>query len=229
MTGGDNPTLAPIPVRTVETTVLASRALSDTGFELTLERRDIHFHAGMLLTIHSPDPTEDRDYTIASGEQDPHLQILYRYIPTGRLTSRLVQLQPGNPVRLSAPYGRFVIQDPRRPIVFVATGTGIAPCRSFLRSHSTLQLTILHGARTPQDLFYASEFSRCQYHPCLSRHTPNPQYVTSLLQSLPLPPNAHFYLCGAYEMIFDATQTLTSRGIPPTHIFTEPYYYHSIL
>jgi ferredoxin--NADP+ reductase/benzoate/toluate 1,2-dioxygenase reductase subunit len=227
MTGGDNPIRAPIPVRTVETTVLASRALSETGFALTLDRHDIHFRAGMLLTIHSPDPTEDRDYTIASGEQDPHLQILYRYIPTGRLTSRLVQLQPGHPVRLSAPYGRFTLQDPHRPIVFVATGTGIAPARSYLRSHPTLDLTILHGARNPEDLFYATEFAHCQYHPCLSRHPDSPQHVTTLLESLPLPPDAHFYLCGAYEMIFDATQILTSRGIPPTHIFTEAYYYHA--
>lgn len=215
------------PPRTVHAKVLAARALSDTGYELTFERGGIDFRAGMLLTIHGTDPTEDRDYTIASGEQDPYLQVLYRYIPTGRLTSQLVRLQPGDTIRFSAPYGRFVIQDPNRPIVFVATGTGIAPCRAYLRSTPRLDLTILHGARHPQDLFYSDEFAGCQYHPCLSQSDSDSQRVTDLLQSIPLPTHAHFYLCGAYEMIFDSTNLLTQRGISPDQIFTEAYYYRA--
>lgn len=216
-----------LAVRAIDTTVVASQQISETGYVLQLERHDLAFQAGMLLTIHSEDPTEDRDYTMCSGIEDDPIEILYRYIPTGRLTSRLVKLRPGDPVRFSAPYGRFTIQDPNRPLVFVATGTGIAPCRSYVRSHPDLDLTVLHGVRTQQDLFYADEFSPYTFHPCVSRGAPGTftGRVTERLAGVSLPAEAHYYLCGAYEMIFDVSNLLQERGVDPGDIFTEAYYY----
>lgn len=215
------------PLRTVASTVKDVRTLSTTGHELTIHRRGLVFQAGMLITVHGRDPTEDRDYTIASGERDPDLRLLYRHIPNGRLTSQLVRLQPGDPLRFTGPSGRFVVQDPDRPLVFVATGTGIAPCRAYARSHPGLDLTILHGVRDREDLFYRDEFTGFLYHSCVSSESANPRRVTDLLRTLPLPPRAHYYLCGAYEMIFEVSSLLAERDVPPTCIFTEAYYYRA--
>ena len=216
-----------LAVRSIDTKVVATRQLSETGYALRLERHDLAFQAGMLLTLHSEDPTEDRDYTICSGVDDDSVEILYRYIPTGRLTSRLVELRPNDPVRFSAPYGRFTVQDSKRPIVFIATGTGIAPCRSYIRSNSNLDLTVLHGVRAKKDLFYAEEFSPYNFHPCVTQGAPGAftGRVTERLADLSLPGDAHYYLCGAYEMIFDVSNLLQERGVDPRHIFTEAYYY----
>ncbi|MEM7394086.1 MAG: FAD-binding oxidoreductase, partial [Verrucomicrobiota bacterium] len=103
------------------TRILSHRRLSTTGYELTLERKNMPFTAGRLLTIHGREVIDDRSYTIAGGESDEALHVLYRLIPGGRLTPWLVDLKPGDPLDISGPFGEFVIRDPARPIVFIAT------------------------------------------------------------------------------------------------------------
>ena len=217
------------PTQHVTTTVVESRELAPTAFHLIVQRRGFVFQAGMVVTIHGSDPLEDRDYTLCSGTADPDLHILYRYIPTGRLTSKLVQLKVGDPVEMTGPFGQFVVRDLTRPSVFIATGTGIAPCRSYVRSHSSLPLTILHGARRPHDLFFANEFRHANYFPCVSQEFFEgfKGRVTDRLSRMKFDTGTHYYLCGAYEMIHDVTTILNERGVPPADIFTEAYYYQA--
>ena len=211
--------------------VLAHRQLSPTGFELELSRDEVPFRAGQLVTLHGRDLLEGRTYTIASGEHDETLRVLYRLIPEGRLTPYLATLQPGDEITASAPLGEFTVRDPARPMVFIATGTGIAPCRSYLRTFPGLDLTILHGVRTPTDLFYRDELEPgTRYHACISGG-PAPLCfqgrVSARAQGLTFPDHAHFYLCGANEMFYEMRDLLTARGIPLAHVFTEAYYYRT--
>lgn len=207
--------------------MLAHRALSPTARELTLSRDGLSFRAGQLLNVHGRGVEEERNYTIASGEQDDTLQLLYRVIPAGRLTPQLSALQAGDDIEVSGPYGEFVLRDRSRPIVFVATGTGIAPCRAYARTHPELDLTVLHGVRMAEDLFYRDEFAGRPYHPCLTaeRGTGFHGRVTDLARTLPFAADSHFYLCGANEMFYDMRDVLEARGVPPQVVFTEAYYY----
>lgn len=216
-----------IAMRRWKACVLRHRRLSSTAYELTLAREGLSFRAGQLLTIHGRNVTEDRNYTIASGEHDDFLQVIYRLIPRGALTPQLVRLAPGDAVEVSAPCGEFVLRDRMRPIVFIATGTGIAPCRSYLRTHPDLNITILHGVRTAEDLFYREEFEGRPYFPCLSADTSAGfrGRVTDFSRSFEFPAGAHFYLCGANEMFYEMRDILTARGVRPDELFTEAYYY----
>lgn len=217
------------PPRTWLARVQANRQLSATGFELKLSRDGAQFRAGQLLTVHGADVLHDRTYTIASGEGDESLCILYRLIPSGLLTPQLARLKSGDTVQVSAPYGEFVLRDRARPIVFVATGTGIAPCIAYRRSHPDLQLTVLHGVRSVDDLFYRAELETgAHYHACVSNETHPGCFrgrVTACAAALTFPPEAHFYLCGANEMFYEMRDLLESRGIPLANVFTEAYYY----
>ncbi|MBW7908595.1 MAG: hypothetical protein H3C50_06705 [Kiritimatiellae bacterium] len=214
-------------VRRWKARVLRHRPLSPTAFELTLSREGLDFRAGQLLTVHGRTLYEDRNYSIASGEKDDHIQILYRLIPSGALTPQLAALTEGDALEISAPSGEFMIRDRARPLVFIATGTGIAPCRSYIRTHPDLAITILHGVRTAEDLFYREELSSRVYHPCLSADDSAGfrGRVTDLSKTFPFPDNAHFYLCGANEMFYDMRDILRERNINPAAIFTEAYYY----
>lgn len=221
----DVPDLA---VNRLECKVIEQKQWAETGYELLLQRNGLSFEPGRLLTIHGRDVTEDRSYTIASCEQDEHLHILYRYVPTGVLTPQLVKLQAGDAVSCSGPYGQFVLRDPGRPIYFIATGTGIAPCRAYIRAYANLPVTIYHGVRTEEELFFRDEFERFAYHPCLTQEQSARAFqgrVTDCLREHALPLDAHYYLCGAYEMIYDVQALLSERGVPPDHIFAEGYYY----
>lgn len=217
-----------LPAR-ITSRVIALRRLSATGRELTLERGGLPFRAGQLVTVHGPDELADRSYTICSGEQDDQLQILFRLIPHGRLTPRLDALRVGDHIELSGPLGEFTLRDPAAQIFFFATGTGVAPARSFLRSHPGLNLTLVHGVREEADLFYRGEFGGIDYRPCVSGGAP-PLFhgrVTGLAAAMDLPAGAHYYLCGANEMFYDMRDVLAARGVPPEHVFTEAYYYRA--
>jgi ferredoxin-NADP reductase len=215
----------PLPKRRAR--VLASKQLSPGAFEIRLERGDLVFRAGQEITLHGPDPTFDRTYSIASGERDGDLRVLFRLIPDGRLTPLLARLKPGDTVDYTGAFGNFVLRDPARPITFIATGTGIAPCLGFALTHPQLNLTILHGVRTRNDLFYRDQLATNAYHPCISKEAGIGFYgrVTGLLPTLKLDPSAHYYLCGANAMIQDVHGMLKKQGVPDDAIFAEPYYF----
>lgn len=219
---------APQPRERVVSRVLGAHQLTSTAYELVLERQELAFLPGMNLILHGADATEDREYSIASGVGDPELRILYRRLSNGRLTSRLASLRPEDTAIWSGPYGTLTVRDPLRPLVYVATGTGISPCRSYVRSFPELDATILHGVREEEDLVYADEFARYTYVPCVTRPASGRHYrgrVTDWLAAHPLPEEAHYYLCGAFDMVHDVTSLLTGRGVDPGDIFTEAYYY----
>ncbi len=119
------------------------------------------------------------------------------------------------------------MRDTARPAVFVATGTGVAPCRAFVRTHPGLDLTLVHGVRFAKNLYYREEWAPYAYHTCVSGEDAQTfrGRVTELCRGLDFGPEAHFYLCGANEMIFDVHALLRDRGVDDSRIFTEAYYY----
>jgi ferredoxin-NADP reductase len=155
------------------------------------------------------------------------LQIVYRRIDSGLLTPWLATLRAGDEVTISAPYGEFTVRDPARPLIFIATGTGIAPARAYLRSYPGLDLTVIHGVRAAADLFYRSEFEPERYFPCVSGEEGTGWHgrVTDFCAQRPMPADAHYYLCGANVMFYDMRDLLAARGVPYEHVFTEAYYY----
>jgi ferredoxin/flavodoxin---NADP+ reductase len=212
---------------TFQSRVVEHRQLSPFGHELTLTREGLACEAGRLITIHGRDATENRAYTLCNGERDEHLQILFRHIPTGKLTPQLAKVRAGDSLAASGPYGEFVVRDPARPLVFCATGTGVAPARAYRRSHPGLDLTLIHGVRYGEDLFYRDEFAPDRYFPCVSGEA-GPWFrgrLTEFFRSFECDPASHFYLCGANEMVFDMHSLLKDRGVDDACIFTEAYYY----
>jgi ferredoxin/flavodoxin---NADP+ reductase len=211
------------------TRVVSCRQLSPSGYELRLERGNLEFRAGQLITIHGDNVLADRSYTIASGEKDDFIDVLFRYIPSGTLTPKLAGLSVGDTMGISGPLGEFTLRDRKRPLVFVGTGTGVAPCRSFIRTHHRLHITILHGVRMAEDLFYRTEFEAFAYHPCVSSGGGNAFHgrVTAFAQDMTFDPRTHFYLCGANEMFYDMRDLLLEKGFSLECIFTEAYYYRA--
>lgn len=210
-----------------DSTVVQQTELAPGTFELTFTRAGMSFQAGHEIQLHGRDATEDRTYSLSSGEADEHLQILYRVIPEGVLTPQLAHLKPGDPISFTGPFGNFLLRDKDCPIVFMATGTGIAPAISFMRTHPNLHLRLLHGVRTVEDLVYRDSIPWWGYDPCTSREDgPGVRgRITSLLPSLDLDPAAHYFLCGSNEMILEAGRMLRERGVNDAHIFAEAYYY----
>lgn len=210
-----------------ESRVVSVRSLAPGTVELTVERAGMPFRAGQEIIVHGSDPQDDRTYSIGSGESDDDLTLLIRIIPHGTVSPRLAGLRAGDPIAFSGPTGSFTLRDPKAPCLFVATGTGIAPFRSFLRTFPDLRPALLHGVRDPSELYWRDEIEpRCElYLPCISRDPDHPRRVTDALRKLTLPAGVHAYLCGGNPMIRDARDILLHRGVPADAIRGEPYYF----
>jgi CDP-4-dehydro-6-deoxyglucose reductase, E3 len=100
-----------------------------------------------------------RPYSLASDPEDEELELCLNLVPGGPGSLHLFQLAPGAVVRLTGPWGTFVLdRAPDAETVFIADGTGIAPIRPMI--HRALQtathpIRLLHGSEgTP---LYARE------------------------------------------------------------------------
>ena len=113
--------------------------------------------------------------------------------------------------------------------VFVATGTGIAPFCSMVRS-GIGGFVLLHGVRQPADLYYRDLFQTAAktYVACLSSADQESDayfhgHVTEYLQKH-LPMGSYdFYLCGNRGVIRDVTR-LVDRQFPGSLVYTEMFY-----
>lgn len=208
--------------------VLANQPVCDTAYELIIDRAGLEFQAGHEIMIHGDAPEEDRQYSIASGVEDEHLHILYRIIPDGLMTPKLKKKQPGDSIEFTGAIGNFLIRNSSAPIVFIATGTGVAPTACFVRSHPGINLTLLHGVRQVEDLFYHELFKPYHYEPCISGDAPGRYFhgrVTDRLANSSFGDDTHYYLCGSNDMILEIRSMLKKREVPDNQIFTEAYFF----
>ena len=186
------------------------------------------FRAGQVTGLTTEVTLSPRLYSIASGENEDMLEILFDVKQEGMLSPRLARLEPGDTLYVTSPKGSFIPSD--KESVWVAAGTGIAPYLSMLRSGYQASL-LIQGARTRQDLYFHDLLEKrfaSAYFPCLSREDTDGFYrgrVTGLLETLPLLDSRYlYYLCGSAEMVVDSREVLLKRGIPYNNILAEVYF-----
>ncbi|HOX25146.1 MAG TPA: ferredoxin--NADP reductase [Candidatus Krumholzibacteria bacterium] len=151
--------------------------------QVTPDEEMLPFVAGQYTTLGLPgaaprhyaaepeDPPADparvikRAYSIASSSlQGRYFEFFVALVRTGALTPRLFALEQGDRVFLGRRIvGMFTLGDvpPGKDVVFVATGTGLAPYLSMLRSRYAFdagqRTVVVHGSRVSYDLGYRSE------------------------------------------------------------------------
>jgi CDP-4-dehydro-6-deoxyglucose reductase, E3 len=213
--------------------------------ELTLLTPDaIDFKAGQWISLDVWHPGlrqhVPRQYSIASPPSQLHqITLLFNRVSDGPGSNYLFGLHEGDPVTFQGPNGSFFLQEkPGRDLVFVATGTGIAPFRSmlstFLEEPEAGILTLYWGLRSQRDLYYQEKLE------ALARRHPNFSFITILSRpengwkgsigrvttlvenTIASVSNVTFYLCGNGGMIRDTTAIVRKKGLCP--IRTEQYY-----
>ncbi len=190
-----------------------------------------------------PDKIIKRAYSIASSSRlKEYIEFFITLVRSGQLTPRLFELEVGSRLLMGQKFkGVFTIDlaPEDKNIVMIATGTGLAPYMSVIRTCLNMKgnrrFAILHGARHSWDLGYRSELitlsglsENFEYVPSISR--PDEEHLpwggrTGYVQDLwkvglvekawgfkPTPENTHVFLCGSPDMVEDAVSILGAEG-----------------
>jgi NAD(P)H-flavin reductase len=211
---------------------------------LTHDVKTIAFKPGQFISFEMPHPQTGhlvtRAYSIASQpSRSDVITLLFNLVTGGSGSGFLFDLKAGDKTHFKGPAGRFYLrEDQGRELLFIASGTGIAPIRSMLLANAERPdprpATLFWGLRSQRDLYDQEELAE------LTRRTPTLTAVTTL--SCPKPgwsgesgrvlrliekriasvKNLAVYLCGNSAMIADATTLLQKRGLCP--IYREKYY-----
>jgi len=173
-----------------------------------------------------------RVYSVASSSKSKEFVEFYiSLVRSGALTPRLFNLQIGDRIELGKKMvGMFTLEQVPEDnnVVLVATGTGVAPYVSMLRSNilggGSRKIAVIHGAANSWDLGYSSELmllenlsDRFTYLPTIIdvdnehvRWNGDTRFVQDMWADgvvekawgvKPTPENTHIFLCGNPKMV----------------------------
>jgi len=192
-----------------------------------------------------PDQMIRRVYSIVSSSVEKQcIEFYVNLTASGQLTPRLFALPNGHRLYLSHKAAGIFTLDrvaPGKSVILVATGTGIAPYMSMLRTalvtDTSRPYVVLHGARHSWDLGYRAELEtlarlrrNLTYIPSITRPDEDPHFrgetgrVQNLLAKGAIetlsgvqldPSKSEIFLSGNPEMIWAAEEVLVSRGFEP--------------
>ena len=231
-----------------QATVLAARMLTHDTRELLLgltEPGQIDFRPGQYVQVQVPGGGEPayRAYSISSTPDDRgRIELIVRLVPGGLGSTYLHEVQPGEPVTFTGPYGDFVLaEDAETEIVCVAGGCGLAPMKSIIhhvhKRWPARRCTLFFGARTSRDVLYLQEFER------LARRWPGLRVYYALSEPekgadwtgetglihrvvdkhLAETGSRQVFLCGPEPMVEAARDVLQAKNIGEDRIFYDKF------
>jgi ring-1,2-phenylacetyl-CoA epoxidase subunit PaaE len=213
---------------------------------------DYQFRPGQSLTLRRMVDGNDerRSYSICSPAGQPP-RIGVREVPDGMLSGWLVhEVRPGDRIEVQPPSGSFTpdLSVPGRHVL-IAAGSGITPVLSITASalaHAQSEATLLYGNRRAESVMFADEIAdlkdsfpaRFQLAHVLSREAQEVELFSGRLDAdrlrrlLPALCDVaavdHWWLCGPYGMVTDATAVLAELGVPSARVHRELFYVEDI-
>ena len=192
-------------------------------------QRNFTFLPGQVVAIAVNRDEKPRMYSIASGNTEAEISIIFNIKPGGELTPQLAGLMPGDSIYTTGPMGNFYGSD--EPAVWIANGTGIAPFVSMWRSGFRNDKIIVHGGRYLNSFYFENDFKNElgeKYIRCCTRENAENVFFGRITKWLTeqnaLPANRKYYLCGSAEMVVEVRDILIEKGIKYDQIVAEIYF-----
>lgn len=203
--------------------------LTENTFILSLPKSRFKFQAGQHISLSIMGDYQSREYSIYSGEEAEHLQVLVKEVEGGYFSPKLKHLKVGDMVEVHGPFGKFGIDEKKlntHQHVFIASGTGIAPFHSIVKSYPELNYQLIHGVRYANEAYESENYDKSKFTLCTSRDKNGDFHgrLTEFLKNNSFEKNTAFYLCGNSDMIFDAMEILKDKGFDRESINVEVYF-----
>jgi CDP-4-dehydro-6-deoxyglucose reductase len=181
-----------------------------------------------------------RSYSLANANTaDKTLELHIRAVAGGVMSDYwFKQAKANDLLRFNGPLGTFFLRGlDQLHLVFLATGTGIAPVKAMLESlpriapeRAPKSVTVFWGGRTAEDLYFDPQAIPAghRFVPVLSRAAAGWAGVSGYVQNALIatqPDLAHtaVYACGSDAMIRNAKASLLAAGLPHNHFFADAF------
>jgi len=167
-------------------------------------------------------------------------------IPPGQVSSYIFNLQPGDDVTISGPFGEFFMDDSDSEVVLIGGGAGMAPLRShvfdlFKAKKTKRKVSFWYGGRSLKEVFYTDQFEEIEknndnfsFHLALSDPLPEDNWTgltgfihqvlfDQYLKDHPAPEDINYYLCGPPMMNQAVFDMLDSLGVEKENIHFDDF------
>lgn len=243
----------------IEGTVVGQKRWSEHLYSLQVDAEVGAFEPGQWTKLALPVAGEfvARPYSFVNAPKARPHEFFYNTVPDGHLSPRLARLEPMDVVFLApAASGLFTLAEvpDAEAIWLIATGTGLGPYLSMLRSDALWErfrkVVLVHAVRRAADLAYrelidavaarqperfraVSFVSREPHAGALAGRIPEAIGDERLERAagVPLAPQtSQVMLCGNPDMVLDATDALKAHELKrhrhrdPGHVAVEPYW-----
>ena len=181
-----------------------------------------------------------RSYSIANtNRQQEQIELHIRNMPNGQMSKLLFDtpLVTGQLMRLAGPKGTFFVRKGQKPLIFIATGTGISSIKAMLEQlideNDPRRVHLYWGMRYQTELYcdalydYAKRFPQVHFTPVLSREAGarhSQAYVQHrVVQDFPSLSDVEVYACGSLDMIKDAKKLFMQTGLHSDAFYSDAF------
>ncbi len=192
----------------------------------------------MIKVDDDKDPAANRAYSIASRPGERNFELAIKLLEGGRGSEYLDDLNEGDWIDCKGPFGHFILDETsEKDVLFVATGTGVAPMNSMLMPalENGRKVTLLFGVRHIKDVFWKEHFEDiASRHPNfdfkLTLSQPEDESWTGLTGRVTDhlsnfdPSNLQVYICGNKSMIDNVKDHFLEVGVPENDVKNEVFW-----
>lgn len=227
-------------------------------FSLRIESDFKDFESGQFVRVALDIDGERiaRPYSLVNKPEENHLEIYFNIVPEGPLSPKLAQLQAGDEIFVTDRANGFLTFSelpPCKHLWLFATGTGVGPFLSILKSEKVWQsvdkVVLGYSVRDLSELSYQEVISNIEkqraeqfcFLPFITRESVDgvikqriPDGIeTGIVEEkagIEINEHSHIMMCGNSVMIADVSECLEKRGLrkhrrrEPGHITTEKYH-----
>jgi len=221
-------------ITSYQSQILEKKYLNKDTVCLKLQKPENYsFLPGQFLQIFFIDIK--RSYSIFSKPSDETIDLCIKCLEGGKASEIIKNITVEEKITISDPMGHFIINEDDIERTYVATGSGIAPIVSMLRTsledyrHKS-KIYLLFGIRYEEDIFYIKELEKLSntyknfsFDFTLSRPSENwkgnsGRVSAHLPSKITDKKNNQFYLCGSPDMVKDIRKLLIDSDIDMKNI-----------
>jgi CDP-4-dehydro-6-deoxyglucose reductase, E3 len=195
------------------------------------------FLEGQFIDIIAPNSIR-RSYSIASISSNNEIMVLIKRVENGVFSNYWFSEAKSNSLlRIEGPKGTFFLRDKSKPLVFLATGTGIAPIISILDGldsdpdfNQIENISLFWGNRVQQDFVWSPNFKKINvdFYPIVSKDDDDWSGEIGYVQDIALRvlgniKDVNVYACGASVMIDCAKSNFIRSGLNEKDFYSDKF------